>query len=267
MQSLRLEGTRITELPDREVTRLLPEPPERLEAVEVYHDVFFPKLEERPYVLVNMVSSLDGKVAVEGMAGSIGSAIDRVVMRNLRAHADAVMIGASTLRAERLTLSVTEDLARQRISLGLKPQPLAVLTTVSGDLPLEDYLLDATSDNLLVFASPLTPSLILKKISSLASVEISTGLPETLQILKERYAIGVLLVEGGPSLNHALVSEGLVDELFVTLSPKLLGGEANSTPTILEGPTLEKTIHANLVSIYSASGELFLRYTLEVEFR
>ena len=245
---------------------MLPEPPERLKAVAVYHDVFFPKLEERPYVLINMVSSLDGKAAVEGAAGSIGSAIDRAVMRNLRAHADAVMIGASTLRAERLSLSVTQDLAQQRVSLGLKPQPLAVLITVSGDLPLENHLLDATSDNLLVFASPSTPSLSLKKISSLASVEISTGLYETLQVLKEQYAVDVLLVEGGSSLNHALVSEDLVDELFLTLSPKLLGGEANSTPTIIEGPSLEETIHANLVSIHAASGDLFLRYALEAKF-
>ncbi len=263
MQSLRLEGTRITEPPEREVARLLPEPAERLKVAEVYHDIFFPKLEQRPYVLINMVSSLDGKAVVKGTAGSIGGVIDRMVMRNLRAHADAVMIGASTLRAEKLTLSVTQDLARQRVLRGLEPEPLSVLTTVSGNLPLEKHLLDSTFDNLLVFVSPSTPSLSVKRLSSLASVETVTTLNETLQVLKQRYAVDVLLVEGGPSLNHALVSEHLVDELFLTLSPKLLGGESNSMPTILEGPTLEKTIHASPVSIHAARGELFLRYTLE----
>ncbi len=214
-----------------------------------------------------MVSALDGKAAVEGAAGSIGSAIDRAIMRNLRAHADAVMIGASTLRAEKLTLSVTQDLARQRVALGLEPQPLAVLTTVSGNLPLENHLLDATSDNLLVFVSPSTPSLSLKKLSSLASVETATSLKETLQVLKQRYAVDVLLVEGGPSLNQALVGENLADELFLTLSPKLLGGERNSTLTILEGPSLGKTIHVSPVSIHAARSELFLRCALEGKFR
>ncbi len=262
-QSLRLEGTHITRLPEGKVKRLLPEPIEDLEAKEVYQDLLLPKRGDRPYVLINMVSSLDGKATVNGKSGPIGGPIDRIVMRKLRVRADAVLVGASTLRSEKLTLSVTSDLALQRASLGLKPQPLAVLTTISGELPLEDNLLDAAFDNVLVIATPSTPSARIKEISDLASVEIAASLEETLKILKERYSVDVLLVEGGPSLNYALMSQGLVDELFLTLAPKLLGGKSNSALTILEGPPFNQSVRLKPVSIHVAEGELFLRYRNE----
>jgi 2,5-diamino-6-(ribosylamino)-4(3H)-pyrimidinone 5'-phosphate reductase len=244
----------------------------------VYTNITFPTREARPYVLINMISSLDGKVAVSGKAGSLGGPVDRTVMRTLRAHADAVMIGAGTLRAEKLTLAVPEDRARARESRGLKPQPLGVVATATGDVPLEENLLGSSPENLLIFASSETPQEHLLTLSSYASVEIVTGEPskpggqldleEALSALKKRYGVNVLLVEGGPALNHALVSSGLADELFLTLSPKLLGGEGPGTLTILEGAALalHKT-EQKLISIHLSNDELFLRYVLSTEDR
>jgi 2,5-diamino-6-(ribosylamino)-4(3H)-pyrimidinone 5'-phosphate reductase len=251
----------------------LPEPDAHLAAEKVYTDVFFPNREARPYVLINMISSLDGKVAVSGKAGSLGSSVDRTVMRNLRACADAVMIGAGTLRAEKLTLAIPEDHARARESRGLKPQPLAVVATATGDVPLEENLLASAPENLLVFASSKTPKEHLVTLSSHASVEIVTeesakperrlDLKEALRILKKRYRVNVLLVEGGPVLNHALISSGLADELFLTLAPKLFGGDRPGTLTILEGPVLTPHMtELTLISIHLSGEELFLRYAL-----
>jgi 2,5-diamino-6-(ribosylamino)-4(3H)-pyrimidinone 5'-phosphate reductase len=242
-------------------------------AEDVYADISFPNREARPYVLINMVSSLDGKVAVSGKAGSLGGLVDRTVMRNLRACADAVMIGAGTLRAERLTLAVPEDRARARESRGLKPQPLAVVATVSGDVPLEENLLASSPETLLILASSDTPQEHLVTLSSRASVEIVAeetskpggrlDLEEALRTLKNRYGVNVLLVEGGTALNHALVCSGLADELFLTLAPKLLGGEKPATLTILEGPALSpRNVEPKLVSIHLSGEELFLRYAL-----
>ena len=223
-----------------------------------------------------MISSLDGKVAISGKAGSLGSSVDRTVMRNLRVCADAVMIGAGTLRAEKLTLAIPQDRARARESRGLKPQPLAVVTTATGDVPLQENLLGSSPDNLLIFASSETPEEHLVTLSTHASVEIVTeessdpgrrldliDLREALRVLKKRYEVGVLLVEGGPVLNHALISLGLADELFLTLAPKLVGGERPGTRTVLEGPTLAppKT-EPKLISIHLSGEELFLRYAL-----
>ena len=225
-------------------------------------------------MLINMVGSLDGKATVNGKAGSIGTPTDRVLMRSLRAHADAVMVGAGTIRAEKLTLAVPERHARARKARGLRPQPLAVVATASGDAPLGTNLLAATPDNLLVVASAETPAERLAALSSLAAVETVTlagtatcgvglDLSSVLQILKERYSVDVLLVEGGPRLNHSLVSLGLADEFFLTLAPKLLGGQRPGTLTTLEGSLLPPDgIEPKVVSVHLCVDELFLRYTL-----
>ena len=244
--------------------RLFPEPAARLAVKDVYRDISFPKQRERPYVLINMVSSLDGKAAIEGKAGSIGGPADRAVMRNLRALTDAVMIGAGTLRAEKLSLAVPENLAQTREAHGLDPQPLAILVTETGDVPLQTNLLGLLPDNLLILASPETPQARLTALSSYASVEVVLDLNSALEALKGRYGVDVLLVEGGPALNHALVRNGLVDELFLTLAPKLLGGERPKALTILEGPSLshQQSPKPELISVHLFGDELFLRYAL-----
>jgi riboflavin-specific deaminase-like protein len=225
-------------------------------------------------VLINMVASLDGKTTVGGKAGSIGSSVDRTLMRTLRARADAAMVGAGTLRAEKLTLAVPENLARERASRGLEPQPLAVFATATGDVPLRENLLSSSPENLLVLVSPDVPEERLAALTSHASVEAvsrasgaNSGLDlnAALEVLERRYAVEVLLVEGGPALNHALISAGLADELYLTLAPKLLGGKGPDALAALEGPILgsQKRPKAKLISVHLCGQELFLRYGLD----
>ena len=229
-------------------------------------------------MLINMVASLDGKASVGGKAGAIGSQTDRTLMRFLRARADAVMIGAGTLRAEKLRLDVPEDLADVRASRGLEPQPLAVLVTTSGDVPLGANLVGSSPENLLIVASPEIPKERFASLSSHASVELVTretpttpadtgiDLGRALEALKERYGVEVLLVEGGPALNHSLVSLGLADQLFLTLAPKIVGGEGPSGLSVVEGPLLTPNdIELKLLSIHLFEDELFLRYALRSE--
>jgi len=228
-------------------------------------------------VLINMVASLDGKATVGGKAGALGSPTDRTLMRSLRARADAVMIGAGTLRAEKLRLDVPEDLASARASRGLKPQPLAVLATTSGDVPLETNLVGSSPDNLLILSSPEAPKERFASLSSHPLVELVTketadpaearlDLGRALGVLKERHGVEVLLVEGGPALNHSLVSSGLADELFLTLAPKVVGGEGPGGLGVVEGPPLRQNgIASKLVTVHLYEDELFLRYALRSE--
>ncbi|MDQ3912188.1 MAG: RibD family protein [Actinomycetota bacterium] len=224
-------------------------------------------------MLINMVTSLDGKAAAGGKASPLGSVTDRMVMRNLRARVDAVMIGAGTLRAERLTLAVPEELAEAREARGLKPQPLGVVASTTGKVPLQTNLLGPPPDNFLILVPSGIPEESLAYLSGNVGVEIlpeslSSGpgfdLKMALKILKEGHAVDVLLVEGGPFLNYALVSSGLVDEFFLTLTPKFLGGELSDTVTALEGPalSLESSVRPEMVSIHLSGDELFLRYVL-----
>jgi riboflavin-specific deaminase-like protein len=215
-----------------------------------------------PYVILNMVSSVDGRTAIEGKAAGMGSTIDRQAMRTLRSRADAVMIGAGTLRAERLTLGLDET--------GV-PQPLAIIVTDTGDVPLEEHLIVKGGQEVLILLSDAVPKRVVERLRRLAAVmrepADATGavdLERAMRALRAERGVESLVVEGGPGLNHALISRSLVDELFLTVAPELLGGTAVQTLTLLRGPTLPASDRPilDLVSIYLADGELFLRYSL-----
>jgi 2,5-diamino-6-(ribosylamino)-4(3H)-pyrimidinone 5'-phosphate reductase len=214
----------------------------------------------RPYVVINVVSSVDGRTAIGGKSSRIGSETDRRVMRTLRSKADAVMIGANTVRAERLSLGLEDT------SFGA--QPLAVIVTRTGDVPLRRNLIVGERQEVLVITTEHAPENLEEQLAGQARVlrvsatlSGAVDLGDALRILKAERAVGLLLVEGGPSLNHALISSNLADELFLTLAPKLYGGTREETLTVLDGPLLAAR-NINLISAHLAGDELFLRYTL-----
>lgn len=214
----------------------------------------------RPWVTVNMVSSVDGRAAVSGGAADLGSAADRTVMRTLRAKADAVMVGAGTLRAEKLSLGLD--------SVPFESQPLGVVVSSSPDgLPFRN-LVSVGSQRILVITSavptnPTPPGLSFRRVPSAEGTGVDVE--SAVFSLKKEEGVEALLVEGGPSLNAALFSLGLVDELFVTLAPKLIGaGPIGSADAIVGGITApNQALGLRLLSAFVAEHELFLRYAVD----
>ena len=242
-------------------------PPPAREVSAVYEDLVLPpagrREDARPYVITNTVSSVDGRTTMGGKAAGIGSSTDRRTMRTLRSKVDAVMIGAGTLRAEKLSLGLDGP-------DGL-PQPLAIIVTDSGEVPLEEHLIVEEGQDVLILLSDAAPGRVVERLRALAPVvktpADSTGvvdLEEALRILEAERGVESLLVEGGPALNHALFSRNLVDELFLTVAPELLGGSAAGTLTLLRGPEIPARGRPTLelVSVHLAAAELFLRYSL-----
>ncbi|MDQ3862728.1 MAG: dihydrofolate reductase family protein [Actinomycetota bacterium] len=246
------------------VLRLYP-PPGR-EVPSIYENLNLPPAGQqgagRPYVIVNMVSSVDGRTTAEGKAAGMGSGIDRQAMRTLRSKSDAVMIGAGTLRAERL-------------SLGLDPSdatsPLAIIVTDTGDLPVEEHLIVKGGQEVLVLLSNEAPREVVERMGKVARVmrvpadaSGAVDLDRGMQALRAERGVEVVVVEGGPALNHALISRNLVDELFLTVAPELLGGTSSEGLTLLRGPEIPARDRPTLqlLSVHLAGGELFLRYSL-----
>lgn len=241
--------------------RLLPEPAE-LKAEEIYRDLRFPASPtDRPYTAINMVSTADGKITVNERAGGIGGPVDRLAMRVLRSRADAVMVGAGTIRAEKINLGVPPDL--DGIVRGA--DPLGVVISASGDVPLGN-LVENSGERLLFLVSEESSREAVEALSArgevrrLHEIHGGSGYSAALSVLRHEYGVQSLLVEGGPSLNRALVGSGLVDELFLTFAPKLAGGGAGN---ILSGELFGGAIQMRLLSVYEADGELYLRYSLE----
>ena len=216
----------------------------------------------RPYVLLNMVQSADGKTAIEGKASRLGTDIDRSVMRDLRSRADAVMVGGGTVRAERLSLSLDPEDART--------VPRAVILTNTGDLPLEGNLVRDQRQEVLVLLSERADKDAERHLGRLAEIRRvpatqsgAIDVANALEIMKSSYGIDILLCEGGQALNHALISSDLADELFVTMAPLLVGTNSSEQPAVLlkDRPGGPKALH--LISSQVAGEELFLRYSIE----
>jgi 2,5-diamino-6-(ribosylamino)-4(3H)-pyrimidinone 5'-phosphate reductase len=255
--------TETTEAPAR-VTRIHPGPCAAVAVDDLYLDLGLP--EGDPYVVLTMVATVDGKATIDGRARPIGSDLDHLLMRRIRASVDAVMSGAGTLRAEGLDLSVPEDLVEARRERGLDDQPLAVIVAGSGVLPPERGIF-RSGQTVVVFTSHETPVERVLELSRLAAVRQVPGgrlpdLREVMQVLTGEFGVRRLACEGGPTINFPLVVEGIADELFLTVAPKLAGGSA--TLTILAGHELPipDIPRLELVSAHLAASELFLRYRL-----
>jgi riboflavin-specific deaminase-like protein len=247
--------------------RVFPPPGGALPLADTYADPRWPEPSPaRPYVVLNMVSTVDGKVAVGGGAAGIGSDADRRLMRQLRARADAVMSGAGTLRAEDYSSKVPARYRAERLARGQAEQPMAVIVSGSGQLPADRSLFWGEGFRRLLLTSErgagaLPPEQASRLQLVLAGEEV-VDLGAGLRLLRMDYGVRWLVCEGGPHLNHSLLSAGLVDELFLTLAPKLV---ASTGPTVVEGSPFAAGVPAalSLVTVHAVESELFLRYRVQ----
>jgi 2,5-diamino-6-(ribosylamino)-4(3H)-pyrimidinone 5'-phosphate reductase len=231
---------------------------------DVYRDLEIPSGGDgRPYVVTNMVATVDGKSALSGMAAGIGSPTDATLMRQIRAAVDAVMHGAGTLRAEIVDPRVDSERSRQRVLRGLPPQPLAVAVSGSLDLePASRFLVNGPSGTV-ILTSATAPQERRAWLARYATLLVDPGpdvdLVAALRRLHDEHGVRRLLSEGGPTLNQRLLDAGLIDELFLTIAPKLAGGRGRTTIDD-QAPTVQIRARLDLVSVYEHEGELFARY-------
>jgi riboflavin biosynthesis pyrimidine reductase len=218
--------------------------------------------EDRPFVYLNMVATVDGRAAIGGRSHVLGSATDTLLLTELRTLADAVLIGTGTLRAEGYGRLVgNPDRVARRRAAGRPDTPTAVLLSRSLDLPWDAGLLAAPDQPVIVYtgAEVQAPEVA-------APVEVvRLPAPTPVAALADLRARGVraLLCEGGPTLSRALLAAGVVDELFLTLSPLLAGN--TDAPRIVEGPDLAAPTRLHLEWVLHHDDELYLRYAVRHE--
>jgi riboflavin biosynthesis pyrimidine reductase len=221
----------------------------------------------RPYLVLNMVSTADGRASIGGRSGPIGNRADRELFHGLRSVADAVMAGAGTVRAERYGRIIPDEARRRaRVARGLSEEPLACIVSGRLELPVELPLLADPAARVAI----LTPSAASLpehaahvdyiRAAHAGRLDLGAALAE----LRERFAVRTLLCEGGPHLNAQLLAAGLVDELFLSLSPLLAGGDpiAGEALRILAGLELDPPIELRLIGALENNSHLFLRYAL-----
>ncbi|MBK5220810.1 MAG: dihydrofolate reductase family protein [Thermoleophilia bacterium] len=237
--------------------RLLPDPGPT--TVEQQLDAYRPWEEPptaRPLVAMNFVATVDGRATIGGVSGPIGSHTDTKMLACLRTRFDAVMIGAGTMRAERYGRVVADPEQRQRReALGLPHDPLMVIVSGRLDLPWEAPLFTAGGGQVLIFTGsdeePPQTATSVQVVRHEGRVDLGVALAQ----LRTERGIRALICEGGPRLHSQLQAEGLADELFLTVAPKLTG----AGPSILEGE-LPAATELELAWLLEADGELFARY-------
>ena len=250
----------------------------------VYGALRFPTHPDRPHVVANFASTLDGVVALNGSGPSGGGEItgfdphDRFLMGLLRAVADVVVIGAGTLRSvpnhrwtpERVNPAMSGEYLELRRQLGMPAHPLNVFVTSRGELDLEAP----------VFRTPGLPVLIVtthegaRRLSSaerapqvrVSAIRRSGRIPASsiLRAIGARGGPRLVLVEGGPHLVGEFFAAGRLDELFLTVAPQVAGRDDGvGRLGLVEGRTFAPghPLWGSLASVRRGGHHLFLRYS------
>ncbi len=205
---------------------------------------------------INFAATVDGRAAIGGVSGPIGSEADTAMLSGLRSRFDAVMIGAGTMRAERYgRLAKKEETRERRERLGLPPEPLMVIVSGRLDLPWDAPLFTEGGEVLVLTASAAEPPQTATSVRVVRH-EGYVELGEALRHLRQERDVRALLCEGGPGLHAELEGGDAVDDLFLTIAPKLSGGDA---PRIVEGD-LPAVAELELAWLLEEEGELFARY-------
>ena len=219
----------------------------------------------RPFIYMNMAMTADGKItSAHGEYPHFTSDYDQDRMDELRAEADAVGVGAGTLRADNPPLQVRSDAASiKRRALG-KTKPLSTVVVSRGlNLDPTSRFFSDPSGERIVATTEEAPADRVAALSERAQVwQLGRGGVDLGAMVTRLHEHGVerLLVEGGAQLNWAFVTADLFDELYITLAPALLGG--STAPTIVGGPGLRmaEQRRLELLDVHREGDELFCHY-------
>jgi 5-amino-6-(5-phosphoribosylamino)uracil reductase len=217
---------------------------------------------DRPYTVVNFISSADGRATFHGRSAPLSDPVDREMFHGLREQNEAVMVGTHTVRLERYG-RITRDPERRerRVLAGREPEPLACLVSRTGDIPTDAPIFSVAEARIVVFGPSdmrLGPMQAQVDVVRLDPGELT--LTTVVRRLRSEFGIRSLLCEGGPTLFNGMLHERLVDELFLSLAPKLSGG--GMAPGVTNGPELPELQRLKLVWALERDASLYLRYQL-----
>lgn len=213
-----------------------------------------------PWLRACMAMSLDGDVAgPDGRSGSLSSAVDRLVLAAVRARADAYLVGAATVRAERYSPVLADPrYVPDRLAAGQSAAATLVVVSASCRFPWQEARFQGSANPPIVLTT-LDAQLADRRAASAAGCDVialaghAVDASEAVRLLRDRGLIRIT-VEGGPQLLRQLVRADLIDEADVTLSPTLIGGPRRGE---LGAAVLRRMRLAHLLE---HDGFLFTRY-------
>ncbi len=248
--------------------------PREVSLEAIYRDLEARPRTGRPHVILNMVQTLDGAVAIDGRAWQIGSEVDHYLFKTLRGWADAVLCGAGTLRQNDIVAVTHPRLQEERAAAGRPSNPAAFV--LSSRAEFSDAVLRKRFFARRDFASVVVTTELSREADrrrlEQAGAEVwvvpanasgEADLEAALGLLADR-GYARVLAEGGPATNRRLVEAGGPDELFLTVAPRLAGVSAR--PGVLAGVLGGGQVGLELVSEFQyrapALREWYLRFAV-----
>lgn len=215
------------------------------------------RVEGRPWVMVNFISSADGGTALHGKSSGLGDEDDKTLFQAMRTVPDVIMVGSGTVEAEDYRPVTLDDERRERrLAAGLSEVPL--LAIVSGRLGFdpEARVFSDPEHRPMVITGPDAEPAKLALLGDSADVVFLDEVTPA-RILERLGAAGIILCEGGPTLVGQLVAEHMVDELNLTVAPIMISGRS---ARVAHGPPAEPPLDMRLDRAMFGDRSLFLRY-------
>jgi riboflavin-specific deaminase-like protein len=246
------------------VQRVLPPPAGPVEVLSLYGNDDRRAPDGRPYVVVNMVTSLDGATAVDGVTAALGSATDRAIFLYLRHLADAVLVGAATVRMEKYGPARSSlEAQAERLARGQTPRPPIVVVSRSVSFDWDTpFFVDADPPPILLLPADTDRRQLRRARQSAEVITAGNGTVDLPGALSELRDLGVkmLLCEGGPTLNTEILRAQLIDEICVTFTPKLAPG---GYPRGMFAPAADSLSPSlSIIHVLEEEGFLYVRYRI-----
>jgi riboflavin-specific deaminase-like protein len=223
-----------------------------------------PRPGPRPFVTANFAITADGRVSTRNLTpADFSSKRDKRRLSEIRATCDAVLAGVKTITSDNMTMGLpVEELRVARVARGLPPYPTRVLASRSGQIDPALRVFTRDFSPIIIFSTEKMPPSVRAALAGKATLHLhqKLDLARMLGTLRTEHGIKRLVCEGGPQLFRALLLEELIDELHLTVTPRIFGGRKAPTLTGQAGDFLPRSQAWRLCAMEVIGEECFLRY-------
>jgi riboflavin-specific deaminase-like protein len=230
-------------------------------------------MRERPFITANFAITADGRISTRKLTPSdFSSPRDKRRLLEIRAECDAVLASAKTIAADHMTMGLpAEDLRTARATRKKPPYPLRVLISNRGRIDSQLRVFQKDFSPIVIFSTEQMPAANRRALAARAALHLSPGkvvdLPEMMHLLRRKYGVRRLVCEGGAQVFRSLLEADLIDELYLTLCPRIFGGVKAPTLSGVAASFLPRSTRLRLKSMTVVDGECFLRYSLRHGFQ
>jgi riboflavin-specific deaminase-like protein len=220
----------------------------------------------RPFVTANFALTWDARISTRrGTPADFSSKADKRRLVEIRSRCDAVLVSAKTLAADNMMMGLPDEALRAaRVRRKQAPYPVRVLLTNSGRIDPTLRIFGKDFSPIVIFSTSRMPERTRAALAPKADLWLhesaSVDLAAMLSTLREEYGVKRLVCEGGAQIFRALATADLVDEVHITMCPRIFGGIAAPTLTGVAAEFLPKSIPLVLEKMEVVEGECFLRY-------